>query len=109
MPGSTPQAVAPPKDSVAVQRAKAQHEALYKQIATSHQTVPVPHTYQSLQDTKAVQQKRYEHESEYQRIAEEHAKIEAQHAALAAENARIDAELASRQAKAKQAAPYYPQ
>ena len=83
-----------PRDSVAVQNAKAQHEALYDQIYASHQASPVPYPVRVLQDTKAVQKKRNEFVNEYQRIAAEHAKIEAEHAALAAEDARIDAELA---------------
>ena len=99
LPGSTiplnePPAVVAPKDTLAVQKAKAQHEALYEQIAASHQIAPIPYVRQSPHETVAVQKKRYEHESEYQRIAAEHAQIEAQHAALAAENARLDAELA---------------
>lgn len=104
LPGSTiplndnPEALLP-KDTVAVQQAKAQHEALYHEIAASHQNIPVPHVRQSIPQSKAVQQKRYEHESEYQRIAAEHARIEAEHAALAAEDARIEAELADRRAK----------
>ena len=83
-----------PRDSVAVQRAKAQHAALYHEIAATHQAAPVPYPIRVLQDTKAVKKKKNEFANEYQRIAAEHARIEAEHAALAAENARIDAELA---------------
>ena len=77
-----------------MQKAKAQHEALYYQIAASHEAVPVPAPVRVLQDTRAVQKKRNEFVNEYQRIAAEHARIEAEHAAISAENARIDAELA---------------
>ena len=99
LPGSTilsnkPQVPAHPRDSLAVQKAKAQHEALYDEIAASHLSVPVPAPVRVLQDTKAVQKKRNEFVNEYQRITAEHARIEAEHAAIAAEHARIDAELA---------------
>ena len=95
LPGSTILAnqpdVAPlPRDSVAVQKAKAQHEALYQEIYASHQANPVPYPIRVLQETKAVQKKRNEFANEYQRIAAEHARIEAEHAAIAAEQARLD-------------------
>ena len=90
LPGSTN---THPRYSLAVQKARAQHEALYEQIAASHVRVPVPAPVRVLQDTKAVQKKRNEFVNEYQRIAAEHARIEAEHAAISAEHARIDAEL----------------
>jgi len=95
LPGSTlldgQAAVAPhPRDSIAVQKAKAQHEALYQQIYASHQASPVPAPARVLQQTKAVQKKTNEFANEYQRIAAEHARIQAEHAAIAAENARLD-------------------
>ena len=95
MPGSTQlenqSAVAPhPRDSAAVQKAKAQHEALYQEIYASHQANPVPYPVRVLQETKAVQKKRNEFANESQRIAAEHARIAAEQAAIAAENARLD-------------------
>jgi len=97
LPGSTilsndPQVESHPRDTVAVQRAKAQHEALYQEIATSHQYAQSPVPVRVLQETKAVQKKRNEFKNEFQRIAAEHARIEAEHAAIAAENARLDPE-----------------
>ena len=87
-----------PKDTVAVQRAKLHHQALYEQIAASHQALPEPVVRQSPKDTKAVQSKRNEHATEFQRIAALHARIEAEHATLAAEeNARYEAEIAAGQ------------
>ena len=47
-----------PRDSVAVQRAKAQHAALYHEIAATHQAAPVPYPIRVLQDTKAVKKKK---------------------------------------------------
>jgi len=95
LPGSTllanqPDVASNPRDSVAVQKAKAQHEALYQEIYASHQANPVPYPDRVLQETKAVQKKRNEFANEFQRIAAEHARIEAEHAAIAAEQAKLD-------------------
>ena len=73
-----------PKDTAAVQKAREEHEALFKMIAkrNQEQNVSLP------QETRAVQQKRRQHAELFQKIAEEHRLLAEEHKRLAERHKR---------------------
>ena len=75
-----------PKDTAAVEKAKEEHEALFKMIAQRNSVpptaVPVNSAHAHLQlpvETQAVQVKRRQHAQLFQKIAEEHRLLAEQH------------------------------
>ncbi len=101
--GSTLEAIKP-KDTAAVQKAKAEHEKLFKMIALRNQIAPtappasppaaspleaaeppvsVPVNSQP-QETRAVQQRRRQHSQLFNRIAEQHRQVAEEHRRIAA-------------------------
>ena len=75
-----------PKDTAAVQKAKEEHEALFKMIAQRNEQLPT----QPLQpqvvvpvETYAVQESRRQHAELFQKIAEEHRRLAEEHKRLA--------------------------
>ena len=71
-----------PKDTVAVKKARDEHEALFKMIAQRNEYEPVPKVVVP-QETVAVQEKRRQHAELFQRIAEEHRLLAEEHKRLA--------------------------
>merc|ERR1711862_451088 len=76
-----------PKDTAAVQKAREEHEALFKMIALKNQQQPVP-VQEPVplplpQETRAVQHKRRQHAELFQKIAEEHRLLAEEHKRLA--------------------------
>ena len=84
--------VAHPQDTRAVARAKAQHEALYQQIALQHSQPAAPAARPALQESAAVASQRQEFSKQFAQIAAEHARIAAEHAERAEQNKRDRAE-----------------
>ena len=84
--GSTLDTLAP-KDTKAVQKAREEHEHLYKMIALRNQQQPVPVQepvpLPPPQETRAVQHKRRQHAELFQKIAEEHRLLAEEHKRLA--------------------------
>ena len=68
-----------PKDTAAVQKAKAEHDALFQMIA---QRNSVPPAVPVLKETKAVQNQRRQHAALFQKIAEEHRLLAEEHKRL---------------------------
>ena len=73
-----------PKDTAAVQKAKAEHEALFKMIAQRNSVppaapVPVSPLAAVPLETKAVQNQRRQHAALFQKIAEEHRLLAEEH------------------------------
>ena len=76
-----------PKDTAAVQKAREEHETLFKMIALRNQQQPVP-VQEPVplplpQETRAVQHKRRQHAELFQKIAEEHRLLAEEHKRLA--------------------------
>ena len=73
-----------PKDTVAVQKAKEEHEALFKMIAERNSAeVSAPIEAVLPQETLAVQHKRRQHAQLFQKIAEEHRRLAEEHKRIA--------------------------
>lgn len=68
-----------PKDTAAVQKARDEHEALFKMIEQR-----TPESVQPPQETPAVEEKRRQHADLFQKIAEEHKRLAEEHKRLAA-------------------------
>lgn len=71
-----------PKDTLAVAKAKQEHEALFKMIALRNEQPIHSQPVESL----AVQEKRRQHAELFQKIAEEHRLLAEEHKRLAAVN-----------------------
>ena len=67
-----------PKDTKAVQKARDEHEALFKMIEQR-----TPESFALPQETPAVEEKRRQHADLYQKIAEEHRRLAEEHKRLA--------------------------
>ena len=71
-----------PKDTAAVQKAKAEHDALFQMIAQRNSVPPAVPVRTLLQETKAVQDQRRQHAALFQKIAEEHRLLAEEHKRL---------------------------
>lgn len=85
--GSTLGSASQPRDTKAVQKAKAEHEALFKLIAARNQIPPSeveePTVVEPPRETVAVQQKRRQHAQLFQQIADQHKRVAEEHKRLA--------------------------
>ena len=78
-----------PIDSVAVQRAKAEHALLFEQIAARNAQPPLPPQASPPTDTRAVQKVKAQHANLRAKIQQQHDRIAAAHARLHKEQADI--------------------
>lgn len=78
-----------PIDSVAVQRAKAEHALLFEQIAARNAQPPLPPQASPPTDTRAVQKVKAQHANLRAKIQQQHDRIAAEHARLHKEQADI--------------------